>query len=674
MKQLFLLLTLAFCTLQGSAKANTAYHYDDKKCLTFLIGYDDKGGAYRHERFYWDDHQRLTARTVEDSQGNILGCRCFSYNADGLLSEKTIYGNLTGTNFCPIFLQDGRPLDTGVESHSIRYLYTEKAPFRLLMEIHDNDMKVRYLYDPATRKPTGKLILNGDAIAIRYFYVYNQKGELSQLIIDDGSSEDPNNLTGVTERQCDTPQIPPKNLMPLLPTAGTLPNEHETSSPCQHETTDQDGTYRKYDPLGNLITLTDTCGLTTHFAYNAYGKPIKITYPDGTSEHFEYYLDGQLRKIQSRDGSCAITTYDTLGRPLEVQLFDCQGNYRGSQTATYNAFHITSYTDTDGHVTLFTYDEGGHILEIIKDPLEDGEGMSPDDYVAQETAIANASPFSLENISQTLWSASQSLKNAATKLYTEASKIKEKLSIESDLKAHLDELALQMFGKFHLNFSGYYTHEQEIGVYGNGEFNDKIRVSFINGILNVKDDHLQNLELFSQSHGGVNIHYIFHPTEGWTRDILMCVPMKFGYVTEQAKELSLIWRHLIGEMGGTEGGGTILHYSHSIGTADTYAAGMMMTPAEQKMIKVVTIGSPTMIPQGGFKSVTNYTSYQDGVSMIGIMGFFGSLINPGPDTNVIFIGNPVSPPLVDHPLATETYTKLIQDLGQEFQNTYSREK
>ena len=242
--------------------------------------------------------------------------------------------------------------------------------------------------------------------------------------------------------------------------------------------------------------------------------------------------------------------------------------------------------------------------------------------------------------------------------------IKHFLSFPNQIQSEIDSFAIDIFGTSFLNFSGYFTGQQETGSYGHGELSDKFRITFINGILNTRYDNIQTLQLFSQTHGGVNIHYIFHPTDGWSHDIMNCVLVRFGYVSQQAHQLASLWKTMIKEMGGAEGGGMILHYAHSIGSGDTYAATSMLTPEEQKMIKVMTMGSPMMIPENGFASAVNYVSRRDGVCIFDPIGYLKGVFDS--ESNVVFLDSYLGMPFVDHLMATGSYKLIIEELGKQF--------
>lgn len=230
------------------------------------------------------------------------------------------------------------------------------------------------------------------------------------------------------------------------------------------------------------------------------------------------------------------------------------------------------------------------------------------------------------------------------------------------LEATLNDFLKMSLGDVVFNISGYQQHALQTGTYGSGEHHPKLRISLINGILNCPESHSSTLELFSCAHAHNNIHYVFRACEGWTRDIVRCVLCKAGVVSEVAEILAQTWRRLIQEMGGVDGGGTIIHYAHSIGGSETYLAKQLLTVEEQRMIRVVTFGSATLIPDEGFRSVVNYASRRDGVSLLDVVNFIRGLVDPC--EHIVYVDTFLGIPLVDHTLDSPSYKNLIEELGQ----------
>ncbi len=221
---------------------------------------------------------------------------------------------------------------------------------------------------------------------------------------------------------------------------------------------------------------------------------------------------------------------------------------------------------------------------------------------------------------------------------------------------------------------GYQRGHSHNGVYGEKEVKN-VRITFINGILSTDPMLQENLDLISKSHGNVKVHYVFRGTNGWISDISKAIAMRLGYTigyrSHYAYELATMWRELITEMGGVNGGGIIIHYAHSLGGCDTDRARTLLTPEEQKMIRVFTFGSATMIRNRGFQQVTNFISANDGVSSIFLepLGRVRNFFDP--NTNVVIYGTfSLSWWMSDHLLRGFTYQKIMQNLGQDFVEKY----
>lgn len=233
----------------------------------------------------------------------------------------------------------------------------------------------------------------------------------------------------------------------------------------------------------------------------------------------------------------------------------------------------------------------------------------------------------------------------------------------------IQEIVEAYLGPLYLMMAGYYNHPLECGVFGYGEAHDRVRITFINGILNRNFDCMQTAETISKTHGGANVHYIYRPTEGWAHDLMGSARVWFGSLTPQSRLLASRWKELIEEMGGVNSGGIIIHYAHSIGASDTWNARTLLTNEEKKMIRVVTIGSPFMIHKDGLHSVVNYVSVRDGVCLFDKFGYFRADYNE--ESDVVFVGNHFEGfPLIDHPILNPNYYAILYKQGLEFIESY----
>ncbi|MBA3957352.1 MAG: RHS repeat protein [Parachlamydiaceae bacterium] len=381
---------------------------------------------------------------------------------------------------------------------------------------------------------------------------------------------------------------------------------------------------RSYDILNRIVKVTDTLGKTTTTRYNARGKQIEICHSDKTKELFRYALDGTLAESIGQNKTRTVYTTDFLGRVTRKESFDSSGKAKTVSTMKYKGFHI----DAETH--------------------------------SETSDVVDA------NLVNTLYGLYGKLSAFASQL----SSILKSYSFEESIANNPDELMLQMCGKPYLVLSGYYVDNMDAGVFGTGEFGNHVRVTAINGVLNIRKECIETIETLSSTHGGINIHYVFYPTEGWAIDIFKAAIAKWGYVSPQVKLLAHTWRRLIQDMGGSDGGGTIIHYAHSIGGTNTSLALELMSPAERKMIHVVTVGTATVLPNQGFGSVVNYISKRDGVSRV--VTFVSSVFNPPANAETpVYVGSHLDGlPIIDHLMTGETYRRVMAMLGESFLRSY----
>jgi hypothetical protein len=235
-------------------------------------------------------------------------------------------------------------------------------------------------------------------------------------------------------------------------------------------------------------------------------------------------------------------------------------------------------------------------------------------------------------------------------------------------KETIEKAAHQLWGEFRLHLLGFYPETNERATIGKGEVSEKVRLTVINGILNQKKDWQELIQCISQSHGNVNVHSVYWPSEGWTKDVYKGLMANSGHLSDAVKDLVILWRSLIEEMGGIDSDCLIIHYAHSIGAVETNVAKQLLTPAEMQKIKVCTFGTPHLYPNTDYLDVTHYISQRDGVIFLKPLAYFAAITDP--NYKIVLIGDDKGPPLIDHFINFGTYHDKILDLGAEFESTY----
>lgn len=488
------------------------------------------------------------------------------------------------------------------------------------------------------------------------------------------------------------------------------------------KTTGKEITHYKYDAL-NRLTQILAGDHTIQFTYDAFGRRIKQTVTENdTVTSSSYLYDGNNEIGCFSDQTQTFSELRILGLgvsgseigaaisiEIDNHLYAPIHDHRGSVSCLIDA--ETQEIAECYHYTVFgeesLYDSKGELLETsltnnpwrfsskrldphtgwvwfgkrdydphlgrwtTPDPLGFADGINRYAFL-QNNPLAYSDLHGLFSFSSIWNSIVDAVKSTVDKVVNTTKDVLhffwDHLS-QKKFQKGFDNLAEEYVGRIFLGLAGYYMDSPETGCHGSKELSN-VRITAINGILNLREHCLGAVDVISKTHGNANVHYVFHPTEGWTWDVIKGALAKFGFTSSRARMLADHWKRLIQEMGGPQGGGTIIHYAHSIGGTHTILAKDLLTPEEQRMIQVITLGSATIIPDTGFGSVVNYISKRDAVS------FFADPISYlkshfDPSSNVMHVGSYYGIPLVDHLLSMETYRRVIETLGEQFVKRYS---
>ena len=240
-----------------------------------------------------------------------------------------------------------------------------------------------------------------------------------------------------------------------------------------------------------------------------------------------------------------------------------------------------------------------------------------------------------------------------------------------EMRSHYETVFFTIVGRSWLQLMGFNLDPSAEEVAGTGNLPKKARITLINGILTGSQEAQRTARSVSELHGNVPVYYVYSATQGFAGDLLRGTFYKIGYVSQQAKILINLWRKLIKEMGGTNGGGIIWHYAHSLGATDTACALTRLTPEEKSMIRVATFGSPTIIDAEACSKVDNYISVHDVVPYLDPIRYVIALRSQQP--HVHFLPSNTLP-LMDHIFAGNTYRDVLNILGKEFQNEFLRNR
>ncbi len=370
----------------------TVYRYGTNQKITAIQNYMGRN-FYRVERFEWDNKDFLKKKTIEDGAGHIHRIEEFAYDLWGNVVKHTIIGNITGT-------------ERNDEKYTTVFRYSADDMHNLVYHKSDNGVSTKYFYKDGTPQLIAKLTYDFDRIRIREFYTYDENGIFVEAIQDDGTTEDRDNTTGVTERHKVQNEIPKEKTIDHKKITNTYDLAHRLireeiieegrsdvvnsylydyngncisnfdifGNETTHEydslgreikTTTPDGaiTSHEFDIFDRITSTTDPNGYTTFTQYNFHGKPILVKHPDGATEYFQYYLDGSLKKAIGKDGSYTIYTRDFMSRIVDTNFFAPDGTLISSKKNNYNSFHLISTINSIGLKTHYKYDVEGRLIK-----------------------------------------------------------------------------------------------------------------------------------------------------------------------------------------------------------------------------------------------------------------------------------------------------------------------
>jgi RHS repeat-associated protein len=324
----------------------TIYRFNEHKQVLSVETHQD-GKPYCIDRFTWDTTTgNLLKKNMEDGSGHILQITEYTYDK----------------NHNPIVERIG----DGKEWHTIQKTFSEDGFNLKLTETDREGQLTRYRYIPNTNLLTSEIVYENNTPKKRQFHFYDNCAIRIKTIIDDGSTEDPSNLQGVTYRKITS--ITPKQATPCFGLPETVEEKtietsgqeillHKTvytyttfGKVLKEEHYDATGSRRysitnTYDDRERLSSQIDPLGHKKSFAYDANNNLISITGPK-PAQHKEI-------------------TYDKTNRPVRIADWQTDGTILISEKKYDKLGRLIEEIDPCGHKTQFQYDALSRLVATL---------------------------------------------------------------------------------------------------------------------------------------------------------------------------------------------------------------------------------------------------------------------------------------------------------------------
>lgn len=361
----------------------TTYDWNKHKQLNSITKYDQNEKPYTYETIEWDDNHKhcgnIHSRTLEDKNHYPILHKRYGYDDYGNVTHESIYGNLTGRDVERFGVNNGlfRALNlehwvAEVDRDIKKYTYSQDKK-NLLLKEEDQRKTISYKYYKKSNLLEKKFIKDEDNIKIRHFYKYDNYDKLCEEIVDDGISEDSENLKKVTERRIkrfknsdDHPEL----------VLSTREYYLDLDSGNEILLKHAENTYTKEGWLAvqTHYDANDHLCYTLRWDYDAMGKVICETDPLGNQIRRRFDLNGNLvYEEDNSPGNYREYTYDLSNRLIKSLAHDQDGDH----IVRYNydlKGQKTSSTDMYGNTTDYIYDPYGRIIETRLPEVEDENG------------------------------------------------------------------------------------------------------------------------------------------------------------------------------------------------------------------------------------------------------------------------------------------------------------
>ena len=292
--------------------SSTNYSWWRTKLPHQVKTWDPQGTLLRRERFEWDG-PRLKHRVILDAGKRPILDREYLYDDRNNVVCERLHGLFTGRiTTSPSYNAKGKLVPT-------EYL-TRKATYdnlsRKTGEVDPLNNWIFYKYEPDRDLLTARFTCNQETIVRREFFQYNSAAVCVQSSVDDGTSQDPNDMTGVTRRT--TRKITARSALPRFGAPEEVwtyiwtPDGGERLLSLERFTRNGQGLAVQKELFDTNLIVQKRWS----YAYDQYGRITMTCNPDGSVENISYDESGRIASKTTPEAT-TVFSYDLLDRLIE---------------------------------------------------------------------------------------------------------------------------------------------------------------------------------------------------------------------------------------------------------------------------------------------------------------------------------------------------------------------
>jgi len=351
-------------------RQKTIYRFDEQKRLTATEFYG-KESLLRTENLQWDSTTgNVTSKQIKKGDGSLLQNFEYVYDKNQNCIKETFGDGVVAQTTHRTFSDDG---------FNLKFTESDR-PGR----------EVRYSYVAGTNLLASEFVYADEVICKRTFHSYDDCAICIKTIVDDGTTTNPDDLTGVSYRKIT--EIEPKQTMPCFGLAEVVREKTIDSAGkeillsrvvytyassgkvLKEEHYDANDQYshtivNSYDCRERLLSQTDALGNVTRYDYDNSHNLIAIAGP----------LPNQYKKI----------IYDRANRPICTSDLQDDGSWLSCQKEYDLLGQVVAEIDSCGNRTEYKYDVLGNVTAVH---FADG-GVARRIYDAMGNVIEEVDPL-----------------------------------------------------------------------------------------------------------------------------------------------------------------------------------------------------------------------------------------------------------------------------------------